>query len=89
MSLPGHSEWIILLVIVLLLFGPKKLPQLSRAIGRSIRDFKRGLGDIKDDIERAGEDDEEESRPSPARKGDLPKGSQSAAPSSETDEKNG
>jgi sec-independent protein translocase protein TatA len=52
-GMPGTPEVIIMLVIVLLIFGPKKLPALSRAIGKSITDFKKGLHDIKGDIEKA------------------------------------
>lgn len=47
----GWPEMIIFLIIVLVLFGPSRLPQVSRAIGKSIRDFKKGLHDIQNDIE--------------------------------------
>src|SRR5450830_1925192 len=43
----------VLLLIVLLVFGPSRLPELSRALGRSIKDFKKGLNEIKDDLENA------------------------------------
>ena len=39
----GPLEIGILLVVVLLVFGPKKLPQLGNSLGRGIRDFGRGL----------------------------------------------
>ena len=39
---PGPLELTIILVVVLLLFGGKKLPGLSRALGRSLSEFKRG-----------------------------------------------
>jgi len=54
-NLPGGSEWFIIFALILLIFGPKQLPALSRSIGKAITDFKRGLNDIKDDIETAGE----------------------------------
>ncbi|MFW5870352.1 MAG: twin-arginine translocase TatA/TatE family subunit, partial [Candidatus Sumerlaeota bacterium] len=38
---PGWPEMVILLALALIIFGPKRLPQLSRSIGRSIRDFKK------------------------------------------------
>lgn len=41
----GMGELVILLVVVLLLFGGKKLPQLGRALGTSINQFKDGLKD--------------------------------------------
>lgn len=43
------TEILIILIIVLILFGPKKLPKLARAIGRSIKEYKKGLkeGELK------------------------------------------
>lgn len=37
----GPSELIIIFIIVFLVFGPKKLPQIARAIGKGIREFKK------------------------------------------------
>ena len=48
----GATELIILLVIVLIIFGPKKLPQLGRSLGGGMREFKNsvtGKGDDDDD----------------------------------------
>jgi sec-independent protein translocase protein TatA len=42
LGLPGHSEIILIIFIVLLLFGAKKLPELARSLGQSLREFKRG-----------------------------------------------
>ena len=41
----GAPELIIILVLVLLLFGGKKLPELSRSIGQALRDIRGGLSD--------------------------------------------
>lgn len=40
---PGYGELIIVLVVVLVFFGGKKLPELARAMGRSITEFREGL----------------------------------------------
>ncbi len=40
--LPGHSEIILIVLIILLLFGAKKVPELSRALGKSLSEFKKG-----------------------------------------------
>ena len=42
---PGIPELLIILVIVLLLFGSKKLPDLARGLGKSITNFKSGLNE--------------------------------------------
>lgn len=42
-------EWLILLLIVLLLFGARKLPDLARSVGKSMKIFKSEVKDLKDD----------------------------------------
>jgi sec-independent protein translocase protein TatA len=50
LGLPRGAEWIIILVIVLLLFGPGRIGKISGEIGRSIRAFRDGLrGDEKEE----------------------------------------
>lgn len=46
--LPGPSELIIILIIVLIIFGPKKLPEMGKAIGQSIRELKKATDDKED-----------------------------------------
>jgi TatA/E family protein of Tat protein translocase len=43
MSFPGGSEWIIILLILLLLFGATRLPKLARSMGQAGKEFKSGL----------------------------------------------
>ena len=42
MGFPGPTEWIILLLIILLLFGSKKLPELARSIGKALKSSREG-----------------------------------------------
>ncbi len=51
-GLPGGSEWIIILIIGLLLFG-RRLPEVGRSLGQSIVEFKKGLKNVSDDVEQA------------------------------------
>lgn len=41
----GFGEMLVVLTIALLVFGPTKLPQLGDALGKGLRNFKRGMGD--------------------------------------------
>lgn len=45
LSMPGGWEWIIILVVVLLLFGGKKIPELMKGVGKGVRSFKEGLNE--------------------------------------------
>jgi len=45
-------EILIILVVALLLFGPKKLPELGRGLGQSIREFRKGAQSIRDELEQ-------------------------------------
>jgi TatA/E family protein of Tat protein translocase len=45
---PWH--WIILIVIIMLVFGPKKLPELGSSLGKGINGFKRGLKEAENEI---------------------------------------
>ncbi len=50
-SLPGGSEWILIIVVVLLMFGGKKIPELMRGIGRGMREFSDAKNNVKTEIE--------------------------------------
>ena len=52
----GPMEIIIVLAIALIVFGPKRLPELGRGLGRGMRDFKAGLTGADDDDRRAEEE---------------------------------
>jgi TatA/E family protein of Tat protein translocase len=48
----GTSELLLILVVALVLFGPRKLPQLSRSLGKSLAQFKRASEDFKETWEK-------------------------------------
>jgi sec-independent protein translocase protein TatA len=48
----GASEIIIIALIILLLFGGKKIPELMKGIGKGVSNFKKGLNDIEDEIKK-------------------------------------
>jgi len=47
----GLPELLIILAIALLIFGPKKLPEVGKSIGRALREFRRTSDEIKEKIE--------------------------------------
>lgn len=59
----GMPELIIILVVVLLIFGPKNLPKLGSALGKTVKGLRDGMSDDKDDAVKEAEEaeDEEES----------------------------
>jgi len=51
LSMPGGSEWIIIVVAVLVLFGGRKIPEFMRGLGRGIREFNDAKTNVKKEIE--------------------------------------
>jgi sec-independent protein translocase protein TatA len=51
LSMPGGAEWLWIILIVVILFGGKKIPELARGIGKGIREFNDAKDGIKSEIE--------------------------------------
>lgn len=49
----GAPEIIFIVLIVLLLFGGKKIPELMRGLGKGVHSFKQGLNEVEDEIKKA------------------------------------
>ena len=47
----GGLEWVVIILIVFLLFGAKKIPELARGIGQGISEFRKASDEVKKDIE--------------------------------------
>ncbi len=60
----GGTEVLVILFIVLLLFGPDKMPGLAKGIGKSLREFKKAASSVEEEVRRAME----EAPAKPARK---------------------
>ena len=54
----GMGELGVILLIVLLLFGASRLPEIARALGKAIKEFKKAGKDIKDNIEEVTKDED-------------------------------
>lgn len=57
-GMPGGSEWIVILIVLLLLFGAKRLPELAKGLGKSIREFKKATSEVEDNIREAMKEEE-------------------------------
>ena len=55
----GPTEWILIALIVIVLFGGKKIPELARGLGKGIREFKSAKNQIKDEIENTSDSKDE------------------------------
>ncbi len=58
----GVPGLILILVLALIVFGPNKLPEIGRAVGKSIREFKRATEGITNDIKEEFQDDLKEAK---------------------------
>ena len=72
--MPGHWELVLLALVLLLLFGAKRLPQIGRQLGRGVRELKDGVGEIdpREDVRKAMEAPEDEARASGSDRRDEP-----------------
>lgn len=54
MSFPGGWEWILIIIVIVLLFGAKKIPELMRGLGSGVREFKKAANmDDNDDNKKS------------------------------------
>ena len=54
----GMPQILIILAIALIIFGPQKLPELARTLGKALADFKRAANDFKSSIEEEAQNEE-------------------------------
>ena len=69
LAMLGWTEIAVIVFVVLLLFGAKKLPELARGMGKGIREFKRASSDIQYELESS---QYEEEKPRPRRRKENP-----------------
>ena len=52
-AMPGGWEMVVIAIVILLLFGAKKLPELAKGLGQGIREFKGAVDGVKDELNDA------------------------------------
>ena len=66
-SMPGGTEWILILLVVLLFFGGRKIPDLMRGIGKGVREFNDAKESVKSELD-AGMKEKDRKAPLPEQK---------------------
>jgi sec-independent protein translocase protein TatA len=56
----GPAEIIVILLLALIVFGPKRLPEIGRTVGKGLREFRQATQDVKDELSRTMSDDDED-----------------------------
>lgn len=74
----GGGELVLVLVVILVLFGAKRIPEFAKGLGKGINEFKKASREVTEEIERAGEE------PPPAAKSSTSPNTQTTAQSSTT-----
>ena len=64
MPLPGPGELVLILLVVLIVFGPGRLPDVGQAVGKGIREFRKATNEIEDAVRVTSDAPADASRPS-------------------------
>ena len=76
----GMPELIIILVIALIIFGPRKLPELGKSLGRSLNEFKRASADLQNTLEQEIKlEEQKETQAKAPKQPEAPAASEAAA----------
>jgi TatA/E family protein of Tat protein translocase len=78
----GMPELIIILVIALIIFGPRKLPELGKSLGRSLNEFKKASNDLQNTLEQEIKIEEQKEREAKDKAADAFKPAEFTPPSS-------
>lgn len=49
----GGTEILVIMVVIFIFFGPKKMPEIGKSLGKAVREFKNAMRGIQDDIEKS------------------------------------
>tara|TARA_Y100001970_G_C13811244_1_gene640141 strand:+ start:444 stop:626 length:183 start_codon:yes stop_codon:yes gene_type:complete len=58
----GATEWLVIALIIIVLFGGKKIPELARGLGKGLREFKKAKDEVQDEINSASESENTEKK---------------------------
>jgi sec-independent protein translocase protein TatA len=66
LSMPGGSEWILIVIAVLVLFGGRKIPEFMKGLGRGMREFNDAKNNVKQEFENGMNEPAKPAAPAPA-----------------------
>ena len=69
----GPTELIVILLIALIVFGPKRLPEVGKTLGRSLQEFRRASNDLREELQRGINEEPSARDPAPPRTPDTTK----------------
>ena len=80
---PSHWELLIIFLVVLLLFGAKRIPEMARGLGKGIREFRGAVKEVQDEVDVAGRREASNRIDAPASGQTPPSDEQGASPARE------
>lgn len=81
----GFQEMLVILVVVLIFFGPKRLPDLAKSLGKGIAEFKKASEEVRKGIDEVVREESTDSPASPAEPAPKPDGSEPARDAGDID----
>lgn len=59
--MPSHWEFLVIALVILLLFGAKRIPEMARGLGKGIREFRSAVKDVQDEVDLSGQHSSQQS----------------------------
>ncbi|MCD6117159.1 twin-arginine translocase TatA/TatE family subunit [bacterium] len=56
----GPAEWLLIFMVLLLFFGAKRLPELAKGLGKSLKEFKKATRDVEKELDEFDKDEKKE-----------------------------
>ena len=76
--MPGHWEILVIFLVVLLLFGARRIPEMAQGLGKGIREFRKAVKDVQEEVDVSGTINPQSAQTIPPPAGQVPR--QDAAP---------
>ncbi|MBI93731.1 MAG: twin-arginine translocase TatA/TatE family subunit [Gemmatimonadaceae bacterium] len=76
--MPGHWEILVIFLVVLLLFGARRIPEMAQGLGKGIREFRKAVKDVQEEVDVGGTINPQSAQTIPPPAGQVPR--QDAAP---------